>query len=179
MADLRGVACVAGGSETFEETDAGFYVCARCGTQSQDVRKDVDDEDAALSMGLVGRGARSRRVRDPTRARLGADGRVIQRGGDAPKTADDVARERRAEDDEDRAGGNRRAMDPMSALPKLRLRWTREMDKNMLMAVFSSGFPVATSVAVDSNSTTAAEPLSQIPVILPTLSISPSAGISP
>ena len=57
MADLRGVACVACGSETFEETDAGFYVCARCGTQSQDVRKDVDDEDAALSMGLVGRGA--------------------------------------------------------------------------------------------------------------------------
>ena len=44
MADLRGVACVACGSETFEETDAGFYVCARCGTQSQDVRKDVDDE---------------------------------------------------------------------------------------------------------------------------------------
>ena len=56
-------------------------MCARCGTQSQDVRKDVDDEDAALSMGLVGRGARSRRVRDPARARLGADGRVIQRGG--------------------------------------------------------------------------------------------------
>ena len=26
-------------------------------------------------------------------------------------------------------------MDPMSALPKLRLRWTREMDRNMLMAV--------------------------------------------
>ena len=99
MADLRGVACVACGSETFEETDAGFYVCARCGTQSQDVRKDVDDEDAALSMGLVGRGARSRRVRDPARARLGADGRVIQRGGDRPKTADDVARERRAEAD--------------------------------------------------------------------------------
>ena len=46
-----------------------------------------------------------------------------------------TARETRAEDDEDRAGGNRRAMDPMSALPKLRLRWTREMDKNMLMAV--------------------------------------------
>ena len=99
MADLRGVACVACGSETFDETDAGFYVCARCGTQSQDVRKDVDDEDAALNMGLVGRGARSRRVRDPARARLGADGRVIQRGGGGPKTADDVARERRAEAD--------------------------------------------------------------------------------
>ena len=46
-----------------------------------------------------------------------------------------TARDARAEDDEDRAGGKSRAMDPMSALPKLRLRWTREMDKNMLMAV--------------------------------------------
>ena len=89
MADLQGIACVVCGSETFEETDDGFYVCRRCGTQSQDVRKEVHDEDAALNMGLVGRGARSRRVRDPERVRLGADGRVVQRPGDGPppKTA--------------------------------------------------------------------------------------------
>ena len=101
MADLQGIACVVCGSETFEETDDGFYVCRRCGTQSQDVRKEVHDEDAALNMGLVGRGARSRRVRDPERVRLGADGRVVQRPGDGPlpKTAEEIAKERRAEGD--------------------------------------------------------------------------------
>ena len=37
---------------------------------------------------------------------------------------------------------------------------------------------MATFVDVDSNSSTAAEPLSQMAVTLPTLSISPSGGIS-
>ena len=61
----------------------------------------MHDEDAALNMGLVGRGARSRRVRDPERVRLGADGRVVQRPGDGPppKTAEEIAKERRAEGD--------------------------------------------------------------------------------
>ena len=37
--------CVVCRSQAFDETDEGFFVCLRCGTQSQDVVREVEDEE--------------------------------------------------------------------------------------------------------------------------------------
>jgi hypothetical protein len=53
--------CVTCRSESFDETETGFFVCVRCGTQSQDVVREVEDEEMAFNS-LAGRGARGRRI---------------------------------------------------------------------------------------------------------------------
>ena len=53
--------CVVCRSESFDETETGFFVCVRCGTQSQDVVREVEDEEMAFNS-LAGRGQRGRRI---------------------------------------------------------------------------------------------------------------------
>ena len=69
--------CVVCRSQAFDETDEGFS-CARCGTQSQDVVREVEDEELAFNHAGGGvRGVRSRRARprdDPARSPPGAVG---------------------------------------------------------------------------------------------------------
>ena len=58
--------CVVCRSQAFDETDEGFFVCLRCGTQSQDVVREVEDEELAFNHAGGGvRGVRSRRARRP------------------------------------------------------------------------------------------------------------------
>ena len=55
--------CVVCRSQAFDETDEGFFVCLRCGTQSQDVVREVEDEELAFNHAGGGvRGVRSRRA---------------------------------------------------------------------------------------------------------------------
>ena len=61
--------CVVCRGEAFDETNEGFYVCLRCGTQSQDVVRETQDDDAAIeAIRGAGRGVRSRKVRPQERA---------------------------------------------------------------------------------------------------------------
>ena len=63
---------------TFDETEEGFYVCLRCGTQSQDVVRETQDEELAFNTAGA-RGSQRRRVSAPA-----ADARLrILRGDDA------------------------------------------------------------------------------------------------
>jgi hypothetical protein len=58
--------CVVCRSQAFDETDEGFFVCLRCGTQSQDVVREVEDEELAFNHAGGGvRGVRSRRAPRP------------------------------------------------------------------------------------------------------------------
>lgn len=84
--------CAVCRGESFDETETGFYVCVRCGTQSQDVVRDVEDEELMFNS-VQGRGARRRRVRDPSAAAMGAGTCGPQTGGasDGSKAAASIA----------------------------------------------------------------------------------------
>ena len=57
---------------TFDETEEGFYVCLRCGTQSQDVVRETQDEELAFNTAGA-RGSQRRRVSAPA-----ADARLLR-----------------------------------------------------------------------------------------------------
>ena len=63
--------CVTCRSADFDETEDGFYVCQLCGTQSQDVIREVEDEELNFNTAGQGKITGARRLRTP---KCGADG---------------------------------------------------------------------------------------------------------
>jgi hypothetical protein len=59
--------CVVCRGEDFDETEEGFYVCHLCGTQSQDVVREVEDEELQFNTAGAGIARGARRVRTPGR----------------------------------------------------------------------------------------------------------------
>ena len=94
--------CVVCRGEAFDETNEGFYVCLRCGTQSQDVVRETQDDDAAIeAIRGAGRG-RPQPEGSPARAR--------DRSARAPPPFVAAARRRDDAGDDD-AGDAREARD--------------------------------------------------------------------
>lgn len=58
--------CVVCRGEDFDETEEGFYVCQLCGTQSQDVVREVEDEELQFNTAGAGITRGARRVRTPS-----------------------------------------------------------------------------------------------------------------
>ena len=65
----------------FDETDEGFYVCHRCGTQSQDVIREVEDEELAFNTAGQGKVHGARRLKTPSAKQGGGAGRDGTYGG--------------------------------------------------------------------------------------------------
>ena len=59
--------CVVCRGEDFDETEEGFYVCHLCGTQSQDVVREVEDEEIRFNTAGAGITRGARRIRTPSR----------------------------------------------------------------------------------------------------------------
>jgi hypothetical protein len=71
--------CVVCRGEDFDETEEGFYVCHLCGTQSQDVVREVEDEELQFNTAGAGITRGARRVRTPSHR---GDARGTARGAD-------------------------------------------------------------------------------------------------
>ena len=71
--------CVVCRGEDFDETEEGFYVCHLCGTQSQDVVREVEDEELQFNTAGAGIARGARRVRTPSHR---GDARGTARGAD-------------------------------------------------------------------------------------------------
>jgi len=59
--------CVVCRGADFDETEEGFYVCHLCGTQSQDVVREVEDEELQFNTAGAGKTRGARRVQTPSR----------------------------------------------------------------------------------------------------------------
>ena len=110
--------CVVCRGEDFDETEEGFYVCQVCGTQSQDVVREVADEELQFNTAGAGITGSARRVRTPKRRSdtPGADPRGGTHGGTPAGPGSRVAaRFRNADASEDASPESRAALDRVVA----------------------------------------------------------------
>ena len=110
--------CVVCRGEDFDETEEGFYVCQLCGTQSQDVVREVEDEELRFNTAGAGITGSARRVRTPKRRSdtPGADPRGGTHGGTPAGPGSRVAaRFRNADASEDASPESRAALDRVVA----------------------------------------------------------------